>query len=95
MEKIQLIQISPEELVSLITLSIKAEIDKILMNTSLNKENEDVFLTRIETAEFFKVSLVTIHEWSKNGILKCYKMGNRSYYLKSELISQLMKSNRH
>lgn len=59
-----------------------------------DQQNEKEFLTRKETQILFNVSSVTIHEWQKNGILKVYKMGNRSYFKYSELLETLYKSNR-
>jgi excisionase family DNA binding protein len=57
-------------------------------------KNQKEFLTRKETATLFNVSLVTIHEWQKNGILKVYKMGNKSFFKYSELLETLYNSNR-
>ena len=61
---------------------------------SNDPKNEKEFLTRKETASLFNVSLVTIHEWQKNGILKVYKMGNKSFFKYSELLETLYNSNR-
>lgn len=95
MGTIQLIQVTPDELVNLITESVKAQFQE-LSNQSQGKEpkNEKEFLTRLETATLFKVSLVTIHEWQNNGILKVYKMGRRSFFKYSELLETLYNSNR-
>ena len=65
------------------------------MYVELSSENEIMFLTRKETAEFFQVSLVTIHQWTNDGLIKQYKIGNRTYYNKSELIEVLLNSNTH
>lgn len=93
--QIQLIQVTPDELVNLITESVKTQI-KELSNQIKGKVSEEPkeFVTRKETQELFQVSSVTIHEWQKNGILKVYKMGNRSYFKYSELLETLYKSNR-
>lgn len=39
-------------------------------------------LTRQETARLFKVSLQTLYNWTRDGILKAYKIGNRHVYYK-------------
>ena len=57
-----------------------------------NRDSE-VFLTRKETADFFKISLYTVHEWKKKGIIKPYKAGNRTYFKQSELVEVLNNSN--
>jgi hypothetical protein len=95
MNLIQLIQVTPEELVTMITESVKNHFQELskkmeVKTTSIEKE----FLTRKETAQLFQISLVTIHEWQNNGILKPYKMGNRTYFKYSELLDVLYKSNR-
>jgi len=53
----------------------------------------DAPMSRKETAVFFDVSIYTVSDWVKRGILKQYKAGNRSYFLRSELIEVLTKSN--
>lgn len=53
----------------------------------------ETFLTRKETAEFFKISLYTVHSWMRKGIIKPYKAGNRTYFKQSELIEVLNNSN--
>lgn len=95
MNNIQLIQVTPEELVTMISDSVKTQIQEIkFLFEGNNKKQEKEFLTRSETAKLFNVSLVTIHDWQKNGILKVYKMGNRSFFKYSELIDTLYNSNR-
>ena len=96
MSQIQFIQITPQELVNLISDSVKTQILEFSKNmkTTFSQVDEKEFLTRKETAELFKVSLVTIHDWQNNGILKVYKMGNRSYFKYSELLERLYNSNR-
>ena len=49
-------------------------------------------MTRKETADFFGVSLVTIHNWVKYGILISYRIGTRIYFKRSEIISAMIPS---
>lgn len=95
METTQILSVTPQELVNLISESVKThlqELSNTLNGKSTNDEPE--FLTRKETSEFFKVSLATIHEWSNCSIIKSYKMGNRTYYKRAELLETLYNSNR-
>lgn len=95
MQQIQLFQVTPIELANLISESVKTQIQELVNAT--NKEqpkDENDLLSRKETAEFFKVSLVSIHAWMKDGIIKPYKVGNRTYFKKSELINVVESSNR-
>jgi hypothetical protein len=97
--QIQFIQFSPEDLKELISQSVNEGL-KERFNTLSNHQKENPkdevkeFITRKETAKLFNVSLVTIHEWQNNGILKVYKMGNRSFFKYSELLETLYNSNR-
>ena len=95
MQQIQLFQVTPNELANLISESVKTQIQELVNAT--NKEqpkDENDLLSRKETAEFFKVSLVSIHAWMKDGIIKPYKVVNRTYFKKSELINVVESSNR-
>lgn len=48
-------------------------------------------LTRKEAAEYLKVDLSTLWNWSKKGILPSYGIGNRVYYKRSEIEDALVK----
>jgi hypothetical protein len=96
MSQVQLIQVSPSELAELISEKVKAHLKSLFLEIQVSpKEDDHDFLTRKETAALLKVSLVTIHDWSNNGILKPYKLGNRTYYKYSELLDTLFNSNNH
>lgn len=95
MSAIQLIQVTPTELAELISENVKLQLQELFFELQSKSQNESTeFLTRKETAELFKVSLVTIHDWSNNGILKAYKLGNRTYFKRTELLEALFESNR-
>ena len=49
----------------------------------------DEFCTRNEAAKIFKVSLVTLNDWSKNGTVKAYRIGTRVRYKRTEIESSL------
>jgi hypothetical protein len=93
--QVQMIQCTPDELVNLITESVKTHFNELSKQLKGEpKDSQKEFLTRKQTAELFQVSLVTIHEWQNNGTLKVYKMGNRSFFKYSELLETLYNSNR-
>lgn len=54
-----------------------------------NTVESDQPFTREQTAEFFGVSLVTIHSWENKGIIKGYHLGNKKFFLRSELMAAL------
>lgn len=47
-----------------------------------------------EVGELLGVSLVTIHNWSKEGVLTAYKIGTRVRFRKSGIDQTLLSSNR-
>jgi hypothetical protein len=94
MEKITIVEVKPDELKSFISESVKIGIKEFLeTDTKKEQPKTDEFLTRKETATFFRVSLPTIHQWTKVKLLKVYKVGNRSFYKKSDLVHVLTSSN--
>jgi hypothetical protein len=84
-QSIQLLNITPNDLTNLIKEGIKSEISEL--KKSLNPDHlESPHLTRRQTAEFFGVSLNCINDWTRKGILKAYKVGQRVFYRRSELM---------
>ena len=94
MQKITLIEVSPSELTNLIKEELRPELENIVKQLNSNQTNEKEFLTRKETADYFKISLVCLHDWVKKGILKKYRVGNRAYFKHSELVETMLNSNR-
>jgi excisionase family DNA binding protein len=45
------------------------------------------FLTRKETAQLLGISLVTLNEWQKQGLVQGYRIGSRVRYKRAELES--------
>jgi hypothetical protein len=58
------------------------------------KNDSEIYLTRKETAEFFKVSLVSIHNYINRGLIRPLKIGNKTMFNKAELINVVESSNR-
>lgn len=76
------------ELKSIINTSVKEHFDDAF-NTA-KKEKEEILLTREETFKFLKIDSTTLWLWTKAGKLKCYAIGNRRYYKKSEILECLI-----
>lgn len=70
--------------------SANGEVDRLENNSATNRE----ILSRKEVANLFGVSYVCIHDWVKRGLLKPYKMGNRTYFNRVEVYEKLYSSNR-
>jgi hypothetical protein len=92
MQQVQFIQFSPQELASLIQESVKQSFPNTLIPPTNSNPKE--ILTRIETANLFSISLVCLHDWVKKAILKPYKVGNKTYFKRSEVMEVLSSSNK-
>lgn len=92
-QTIQLLNITPHDLTNLIKEGIKSELSEL--KNSINPESlESPHLTRRQTAEFFGVSLNCVNDWTRKGILKAYKVGQRTYYKRSELLQIMFNQKR-
>ena len=67
------------------------------LNVSATKESKVALLSRAEVATLLKISLPTLHDWTKLGWLQSYKIGNRVLYKLEEVEEALKKTiiNKH
>lgn len=94
MQKVQLIQITPDQLCNHIQKGIEQTLKKLNLTQALPTKTQDAELLTIEeTLAFLKCSKQALWNWRKNGILPSYRLGNRVYYKKSEILSKLQKQN--
>jgi excisionase family DNA binding protein len=93
METINFIQTTPTELANLIAQAVRQELK--MLNRQVEKPSEPTkdLMTRKEVAKLFDISLVTIHDWCNSGILKPYKVGNRTYFKRVEVMEALSNPN--
>lgn len=89
MRQIQFISISPEELQNVILEGVKAHLDDFKKNFEPKTPTE--YLTRQETADLLKVTLSSIINWTKRGILQSYGCSGRVYYKRSEIEKAIVK----
>jgi excisionase family DNA binding protein len=78
-----LLPISFEELEDTIRKVITDSLRENQLSKPSNSEAD--YLTRIETARLLRVTLPTLTDWTKRGILKSYRMGTRIRYKRSEV----------
>lgn len=68
--------------------AVAKELSKII-DAKLNKlqppPTDDPFITRKDVADMFHITLVTVHSWMNAGILKPYKIGNKTRFILSEV----------
>lgn len=88
MEKIQFIQVTPQQLEEKILTGIKTELSLFL--ETFQPKGPDSYLTRKEVSDLFKVDISTVHNWCKSGRLKPYQIGARVYFKMSDIESSLI-----
>jgi excisionase family DNA binding protein len=84
MEKATLNGISIDELLSKLKELFDAKLEE---SKQAPAGNQSVYITRKEVIKTLKISLPTLDDYTKNGLLPSYKIGNRVLY-KSEEIEQ-------
>lgn len=85
----QLYGISPEDLKASIVSEIKAEIN--LLSQQLKPKEDTEYLTRKEVSQLLQVSIVTLIDWDKKGVLKPYRIGNLIRYKKKDIEQSIIK----
>jgi len=93
MKDIVLTSIPKDELVEEIVNKLKATLSS--SSKKEEKSDKDTLIKPKEAASFLKVSLVTINEWTKKGILTSYSMGRRKFYKKNEIIEALSSTKKY
>ena len=71
-----------------------AEIKQLLETFNSLQMEQDEILSREQTAELLKISLVTLWDWTKKDIIPAYRIGNKVRYKKSEVLASLKPKNR-
>ncbi len=82
MTEITLYGIHLNELLEKIGQLIDERVGKPQQST---EQNQSKFISRQEVASLLKISLPTLNEWTKEGRLIAYKMGNRVLYKSDEV----------
>ena len=83
--------ITPQQLKESILSDVRTELKEIVLNFQPQLQPE--YLTRKEVAQILKVSLVTLTDWNKKGVLKPYRLGNLIRYKRVELDQALISIN--
>ncbi|PQJ79402.1 helix-turn-helix domain-containing protein [Polaribacter porphyrae] len=86
----QLHGVTPEQLKSEIVSEIKEYLDKKFANN----EDKDELLTRKQVAKLLSISLPTLRNYTKRGLIKEYRIGSRVLYKSTEVIEALPEANK-
>jgi hypothetical protein len=85
MQQLQITQLSTEDLKELLLSTLDS------FKEQNAKSNVDIFYTREETADRFKIDLSTLHRWTKSGKIIPHAIGARIYYKESSIQQALIK----
>lgn len=69
---------------------IEIEIQKL---NAPQRNNDEILLSRLETAKLLKINLTSLWKHTKSGKLKSYGIGNRVFYKKDEVLKSLTRIN--
>ncbi len=89
MSQLVFIQITKEELESLILQSVKTQLEDLKKH--LQPKEPTKYLTRNEVAKMLSVDLSTVHNYTKRKILQAYQIGSRVYYKRVEVENAIVK----
>ena len=65
-------------------LPLIQQIEQKIAKAAIPSQESDL-LTRKQAAAYLKITSVTLHAWTKQGIIRCMRICSRVYYSKSEL----------
>lgn len=87
-EKLEIDQVNLDDFMVILDKIICQAIENSAIGLNA-KSDEDELLTRDQTSKKLNVSLATLYNWQKQGILIPKKLGKRVYYPKQEVLSKL------
>lgn len=91
MEQIVYTTLSTEELGQLIKKYIQEGLVANTKQTTPDSFTSPVYLTRKEVATRLKISLPTLNQLTKTGVLAAYRIGGRVLYKEQEVVNSLTK----
>jgi|TARA_B100001964_G_C14181292_1_gene576387 excisionase family DNA binding protein len=86
----EIILVSKEDLTSTISSLIKEELKDL---NPVKQKEEKEYITRKEVAKLLGISLPTLNDWSKKGVIPSYRIQSRVRYIKAEVLECLKKVN--
>jgi len=86
MTEVILTQIPKEEFKTLIAEAVKSELEK---NNSFKQAPQPEYIGRKDAAKILGVSLVTLGEYVKNGIVPSYRLASRVRFKSDEVFASM------
>lgn len=84
--------ISPKQFKAEILEGVSKQLREFSKN--FKPKEPTIWITRKVAADLCGVSLVTIHNWTKEGVINAYKIGTRVRFKRSEIENILLNSNK-
>lgn len=84
-------QINLEQLESLISIAVNKGIALVSSQPTTTATDPNELLTRKEVCELLHITLPTLHDWTKEGVITGYRINTRVRYKKSEVLATLQK----
>ncbi|MBX7176109.1 MAG: helix-turn-helix domain-containing protein [Saprospiraceae bacterium] len=84
----QIIVITPDQLQSYFDGMVK-KVESCIKDSQKQQTTSKEWLTGKEVCELLKISHTTLHDWSKKGIIKKHKIGNRIRFRQDEVLESL------
>jgi excisionase family DNA binding protein len=91
MNHIILSSIPLSELESTIAKTVEQILDKRQFNAP--EQDREELITREETAHLLRVTLPTLHNWTKQGLIPHYKISSRVRYKRGEVMNLFQSGN--
>lgn len=85
--ELRVIQMTPKELKEMIHETVKEALSEF--KDEFRREQRKELLTRKKVAELLRISLPTLHQWTKDGKLKAYRKSGRVNYKEEEIIQSM------
>ncbi|WP_313030202.1 helix-turn-helix domain-containing protein [Soonwooa sp.] len=91
MSAIQFLGISLNDLITELKNSLIPEL-KAQLSAEFQPKQPSEYLTRLEVCKLLKIDLSTLHRWRKDGIISSFGVGNRIYFLRSDIDELILKN---
>ena len=87
MKTLHLFEITPEELVARVVNELKQS--QQLVNPKTISQPEE-YLTVKDVADLFHISIATVNNWRREGVLVAYQIGGKIFFKRSEIENSLV-----
>jgi len=92
MTKMMFTSIELPEFKRMLEEAISKQLKSFVPNQNV-EQKQNQLLTRKQTANFLCISLPTLHDWTKTGVIKAHRIGNRVLYKIDEINNSLNQIN--